>query len=212
MNIAYIYKSVESVPDICSIEHLPLSNHLWKEQYPAAIFSCAGIFAVEGEGICVALTSDEHPVRAEYCHRDDPVYLDSCMEFFFRPFEDDERYINIEVNPYPVCLSEIGTGRHDRRLLRDVTDIAPEVSRIETVGGWGVLIFVPEQLISEAYGRAFSVSELEYIYANFYKCGEKTEAPHFYSAFEVKTATPDFHRPEYFEKIYFRLNERIENQ
>ena len=39
--------------------------------------------------------------------------------------------------------------------------------------------------------------------ANFYKCGDETQKPHYLSWNPVKTSKPDFHRPEYFGKLIF---------
>ncbi|MDU5344496.1 MAG: carbohydrate-binding family 9-like protein, partial [Prevotella bivia] len=39
--------------------------------------------------------------------------------------------------------------------------------------------------------------------ANFYKCGDKTDQPHFLSWQKVDLPKPDFHRPEFFGTIIF---------
>ncbi len=38
--------------------------------------------------------------------------------------------------------------------------------------------------------------------ANFYKCGDETEFPH-YGAWSLRDGGPDFHRPEFFGSIVF---------
>jgi hypothetical protein len=40
--------------------------------------------------------------------------------------------------------------------------------------------------------------------ANFYKCGDDTSKRHYLSWNPVKTAKPDFHRPEYFGILNFQ--------
>jgi hypothetical protein len=39
--------------------------------------------------------------------------------------------------------------------------------------------------------------------ANFYKCGDETETPHFGAWSPVQTPQPDFHRPEFFGRLVF---------
>ncbi|MCK7480493.1 MAG: carbohydrate-binding family 9-like protein [Candidatus Moduliflexus flocculans] len=39
--------------------------------------------------------------------------------------------------------------------------------------------------------------------ANFYKCGDETEFPHYGAWSPVETPAPDFHRPEFFGEIVF---------
>ena len=41
------------------------------------------------------------------------------------------------------------------------------------------------------------------ICGNFYKCGDETVQPHYYSWNPVELVDPDFHRSEFFGKLYF---------
>ncbi len=193
----------DSLPELSELGFMELSNHLWGEDYPHFFSSRASISAVKNKGFFAVMISDEPCPKAVYTKKDDPVYKDSCMEFFFQPFADDARYMNFEINPNGACLSEIGTQRSDRKFIKEITAVEPEITVLHVDNGWGVSLFIPEQLVSQAFGRKFSLSETGYIRANFYKCGEETDSPHFSSAFFVGTSKPDFHRPEYFEKLYF---------
>lgn len=181
-----------------------LENHLWSNEYPCFIACRAGLFAVKNEGVFVRLEADEPCPRAVFENRDDPVYNDSCMEFFFQPFADDERYINFEINPNGAFLCAVGEGREDRVFLSGLSSCNPVVNAKITPDGWSAELFIPEQLVSDVFGKSFSVADADYIRANFYKCGDLTEQPHYSSLFPVETAMPDFHRPEYFQKILFR--------
>ncbi len=161
------------------------------------------MYVVEDKGVFVRFEADEPCPRAVFENRDDPVYNDSCMEFFFQPFADDERYVNFEINPKGAFLCAVGKSRNDRLLLSELSSCSPDVSAQTTPEGWSAELFVPEQLITDVFGKKFSVAQTKYIRANFYKCGDLTEQPHYASLFPVKTPLPDFHRPEYFRKIYF---------
>ena len=192
----------DSISEVSKLNFIPLSHHLWGEDYPCFFESRAGVCLIKNKGVYVVMMSDEPCPRAVYTKRDDPIYKDSCLEFFFQPFADDERYINFEINPNGAYLSEVGTQRYDRKFIAQITESEPVVKVVDTPIGWGVSLFVPEQLISDVFGKKFSTADSAYIRANFYKCGEETDYPHFSSAFFVNTPTPDFHRPEYFGKIY----------
>jgi len=180
-----------------------LENHLWRDEYPCFIPCRAGLYAVCGEGLFVRFEADEPCPRAVFENRDDPVYNDSCVEFFFQPFADDERYINFEINPKGAFLCAVGKDRFERVFLSNLSGCNPVVNGHIDSDGWSAELFIPEQLISDVYGKNFSVSDVEYIRSNFYKCGDLTEQPHYASMFCVETAAPDFHRPEFFQKIYF---------
>lgn len=198
----YKIKFFEKIPDLSQLEFVSLSNHLWSEDYPCFFASRASVSAVKNSGLYVVMISDEPCYKAVYTKRDEPIYKDSCLEFFCRPFADDTRYFNFEINPNGAYLSEIGSSRGDRKFIKELTDAEPSVEVLSVSDGWGVSLFIPEQLISEAFGKEFSMDKTEYLSVNFYKCGEETDSPHFSSAFFVDTPAPDFHRPEYFGKLH----------
>ena len=158
-----------------------LDNHLWKNDYPTFWRASVQLCASENKGIYVRLLSDESPVKAVFKNRDEPVYLDSCMELFFQPFSDDLRYINIEINPNCAYLSAIGADRNNRTSVSELTDLQYSVKIIPVETGWGVELFIPEELISSVFSRKF-VSDGE-IKANVYKCGDETAFPHYSSLF-----------------------------
>lgn len=190
-------------PDVSELEFYPLGYHLWYDEYPA-FYSCkVAVCGVLQAGILVHFEVDEPSPRAVFTHRDDPVYNDSCVEFFFQPFADDEQYINFEINPNGAYLCAVGKDRYNRVFLREKSACEPEVNACISNSGWRAELFIPEQLVSDIFGRSFSVADTEYIRANCYKCGDLTPSPHYASLFPVDTPTPDYHRPEFFGKISF---------
>ena len=204
MKEAYIYSVY---PETAELDFSALGCHLWRDEYPA-FYSCrVAVCGVLQEGILVCLEADEPSPRAVFTGRDEPVWNDSCMEFFFQPFVDDERYINFEINPNGACLCAVGCGRNDRVFLRELSSLAPEVKAQVSERGWKAELFIPEQLISDVFGRAFSVANTEYIRANCYKCGDLTPSPHYASLFPIDTPNPDYHRPEFFSKIFFKTSD-----
>lgn len=169
--------------------------------------SYAAMFAVEDEGIHALLWSFEDNIRCECTKRDDPVYTDSCLELFLMPVSGDERYVNFEVNPKGVYLSQIGTCRADRVFIKKLTDLEPVIHPMEIKEdgrkAWGYEIILSEEFISALYQTDFRIAEAT-IKGNFYKCADGADLPHYGSYFPIKTETPDFHRPEFFGKIIFR--------
>lgn len=175
----------------------------WPEAYPYApsvVFYIARSgdmlfikYAVRGEGI----------VRAVYAGDNDPVWEDSCVEFFVK-LPDAAEYCNFEFNATGACKASHGAGRSGR------TDFGPEamsrIIRVPSLGrepfgrrevlSWELVVGIPIPLF--AGGGKGVPGELA---ANFYKCGDKTAVPHFLSWSPVDTPEPDFHRPEFFGKI-----------
>lgn len=201
--IAPIFKSAEEAKDlpVAAIDSFAWDVNGCKPE------SYASVFAVENEGIHAILWSFEEDIRCECTKRDDPVYTDSCLELFLMPVSGDERYINFEVNPKGVYLSQIGTCREDRVFIRELTSLEPTIHPLEieedVKKAWGYEIIIPESFISDLYQTDFKITEAT-IKGNFYKCADGAEYPHYGSHFPVRTENPDFHRPEFFGKITFR--------
>ena len=202
--IAPIFKSAADAKDfpVAAID----SFHWEKDGYSRPE-SYAAVFGVEGEGIHAVLWSFEDNLRIECQKRDDPVYTDSCLEFFIAPVEGDKRYVNFEVNPKGVYLSQIGEIRENRRFIKEFTDLEPVIKTItvEENGktAWGYEIILPCEFISALYGVDFRIEECT-VKGNFYKCADSSVTPHYGAHFPVTTAALGFHNPDCFGNIIFR--------
>ena len=135
-------------------------------------------------------------VRALCRNDQEPVWQDSCVEFFVK--QGDE-YRNFEFNSLGVCLSAIGNGRHARKPLDEAN--LKQVFRLPSLkidslpdedkpSDWSLTVAIPLGLIGLEAGDTFM--------ANFYKCGDETKVPHYISWSPIGTQSPDFHRPEFF--------------
>ena len=138
-------------------------------------------------------------IRAEGKHDQDPVYQDSCVEFFV---QIGDKYRNFEFNCLGTCLSAIGPERNSRERLD-----AENLSRIIRFSSfdpknppaegalydWSLTVGIPLDLIQLTPGSKFR--------CNFYKCGDKTKIPHYVSWSPIHIPAPDFHRPEYFGEL-----------
>ncbi len=155
---------------------------------------------VKNEGIFVRMQSNETELRAVCTKRDENVWEDSCLEFFFSPCES-AGYLNTEMNPNGAFLTQTGKDRYNRRFLKELTLLSPLVHAGRGKNGWGVELFIPCGVFEEAFGVRFDAAPGVYS-GNFYKCGDKTEKPHYGSFSPMrKELTLGFHDPEYFATI-----------
>ncbi|MBR1928335.1 MAG: hypothetical protein IJ834_01150 [Paludibacteraceae bacterium] len=146
-------------------------------------------------------------LKAIYTHDGDAVFNDSCVEFFCK-LPDSERYYNLEFNA-------IGTARCASRISRNESvevfseEQYKQIERYSSLGRrpfceidgqfvWDLCVAIPLPLLGIDNAHL-----PEYIEGNFYKCADDTSAKHYLSWSAIKTAQPDFHRPEFFGKIYF---------
>lgn len=159
----------------------------------------------KNSGIYLKMRTDETNLRAVCKKRDEPVWQDSCMEFFISAVEGREEYINFEMNSTGAYLTEFGKGKTDRVFLKTLTKIEAEVRTTISEKGWSLDLFVPCELISEAYRTDFNAGPCA-MKGNFYKCGDETEKIHYDSYTEMTTLPPGFHNPECFAVI--KINER----
>lgn len=160
-------------------------------------------------GFHVYLISYEKEIMATCKNMNDPVYRDSCMEFFFKPNpENDGRYMNFEINPFGTLNLGIGKDRFDRNKITDVLseifNIYPSVTKIslQNFSGpfWYIRYLIPFDFIESRYGKLSFRSGMK-MTGNFYKCAEDTAYPHFGCWSKVISKTPDFHRPECFGSL-----------
>ncbi len=198
MKKQYRTYSFEKEPswDIVPEGRLDFSNWESEIHYETAFRLCF----VRGEGIYLRMKTNETDIRAVNTARDENIWEDSCMEFFLCPFEHREEYLNFEMNSKGAWLCQFGKGKYDRVFLSTLTDREADVKATVTDEGWSLELFVPCELISEAFGEAFT-AEACTLKGNFYKCGDLTSRPHYDSYAKMTTLPPGFHNPECFAQI-----------
>lgn len=149
----------------------------------------------------------EKNIRAIWINDQDPVWTDSCVEFFFRP-ADADFYYNFEFNCIGTCLATRRKGRNEA-IVPLSTEQMNAIGRFPSLGTepfeeksglteWKLTVEIPLEIIglnSENLDQKAS--------ANFYKCGDETQFPHYLSWNHIQTEKPDFHRPEFFGEILF---------
>ena len=173
----------------------------WLEGY--APRATAQLVYMEGEAFILRMTCREDAPRAVCTEYNQPVYTDSCLEFFAIWDNASDRYVNMEMNARGTLLSNIGAGRHDRTPIKDICGGIFPVEGQTADGTWSVTATVSLSMLASLYGTdaatlAGKLTEDYTFRGNFYKCGDGTEIPHYGMWNPVGTENPDFHRPEFF--------------
>lgn len=153
---------------------------------------------------------EEKRVRVRYTKFQDPVYKDSCVEFFVDMFPAKRLgYVNFEMNAAGTLLAAFGPDRNHRTPLwpEDLAGLAVDAMIPGPVDGeygadaWTLEYRVPTGLFRSLYGE--DITPGHRAAANFYKCGDETDVPHYGAWSPVGTPSPDFHRPEFFGELVF---------
>ena len=153
------------------------------------------------QALYVRLSAQEEQIRAELTGKLDEICEDSCLEFFFCPTENDPRYFNIECNPNG-CLY-LGFGSNIEELIRLIPEkpsIQPIAKRIP--GGWETVYAIPYSFI-RSFFPGFSPVSGSTMRANFHKCGDKTEVPHYLCWNLLPGQELTFHKQDAFGLIHF---------
>lgn len=174
--VQYTIARVDGNIDWASIPELSLDNIQWEPDQGVRAY---GQLCHDDNALYVHLRAVESNIRAEYTEQFSPVYQDSCLEFFFQ-LEGYDRYMNFEINPNGCLYVGIGHERADSAPL-DITDDLTELFDIrsgKTDDGWEVYYTIPLSFLQEYYPDC---SLAGILYANVYKCGDKTNHKHYLS-------------------------------
>ena len=191
----YTIKKVSDAIDWTQIPALDVDNYLWCEELDIKMQSQ---ICYSEKGLHVHLRAWEKDIRAELTEPMSMVCEDSCMEFFFRPDENDLRYFNFEMNP--LGFTYIGFGHSMKDLIR--LALQDEQGMLQkkwnyTEDGWEVFYTFPVEVI-RVFFPGYALKSGMKIYANSYKCGDETVKPHFIAWNPVDVVLPSFHEPEHF--------------
>ena len=156
----------------------------------------------------------EREILGTHLNDEESVYQDSCVEFFFSP-EETDYYYNFEFSCLGTALACVGPDRRNRESIGSeaLNSIRrfPSLDRRpihrfnkgnpETPLSWSLTVVIP----ASAFVRD-SITDFKDLNgrANFYKCGDNLERPHYLSWNPIDTPAPDYHRPEYFGRISFQ--------
>jgi hypothetical protein len=182
-----------------SVEKAEIDTPQWVKP-PEGLAAFARL-CYDRKNLKVSLRAREKNIRSRISGLTGMVCNDSCLEFFFSPLEGDLRYFNFEFNPQGAMYLGYGTDRHHSYRLyipesRELFSVVPFAAE----GEWGVDFSVPVSFIN-VYLPSFVPERGRAFRANFYKCGDETEVPHYLAWNTVESPEPDFHRPECFGRI-----------
>lgn len=185
-------------PDWSEISAVQLQSQKWTAV--ADILPAAQV-AWDEDKLYLRMTTVEKDILCRYEEFTDPVCEDSCLEFFFCPEAGLQQYFNFECNPNGAMYVGYGIDRANRcRLYRTDWRELLQLQTFRTENGWGLEMAIPADFL-RIFAPGFSLKEGATIRANFYKCGDCTAQPHYISWNEVRSDTPDFHRPESFGQL-----------
>ncbi|MFP3090549.1 carbohydrate-binding family 9-like protein [Treponema sp. TIM-1] len=189
----------EGIPPWDSLEKAEITIPQWI--MPPEGLAAFARLCYDQEKLKLRLQAQEKKILSRFSGLTDMVCNDSCLEFFFSPVEGDLRYFNFEFNPRGSLYLGYGVDRdHSHRLYIPEYRELFAVSPFSVAGGWGIDFSIPLTFI-RIYAPAFTLETGRAFRANFYKCGDETEVPHYLVWNTVESPVPDFHRPECFGKI-----------
>lgn len=192
-----IVKKPENL-DWSKVPVAPIDNHLWLDKID---IECTAQVCYDEKALYVRMTAKEANIRSEETGVQGMPCRDSCLEFFFRPFADSMRYINIELNPG--CCMWLGYRNEANELIRIEEPSSILGAKAErTADGWEVTYCVPEALIAK-YFDGFKFESGKQMPANFYKCGDLTVKKHYIAWNKIEQDEPAFHVPEWFGDVSF---------
>lgn len=185
---------VEKEIDFSRAEKAMISHYKWTEGYAPEAY--AQLICILGRGFALRMTAVEANPKALYTKFEEPVYKDSCLEFFVSFNNANNKYMNFEMNSNGAFLAAVRTERANKTSIKMLAPL-PKVKAEKTENSWSVEVFFSNDFIGKTFGK-FSFDRGETFKGNFYKCGDETEIPHFGMWAPIENEKPDFHRPEFF--------------
>ncbi len=145
----------------------------------------------------------EKSIRAHYTVTNEPVYEDSCVEFFIS--FDDSGYYNLEVNSLGTCLMGFGKDKIGRQLLpaKIIEKIKSQTvinRNSDACIEWEITLLIPMEMF---YHHTIASLTGKNCRANFYKCGDQLPQPHFICWNPIEAPEPNFHLSQFFGTITF---------
>jgi hypothetical protein len=208
INIPYLngfddLRSVDTVSQVLDgherrrIQYAPWANG---EEMPKASFA----LAYGKDEIYLKYYVTERTLKAEYSKFNDPVFEDSCVEFFIA-FDEDASYYNLEFNCMGTCRVQYGAHKTGRTflpvsLLKTIKHQTLVRSTVADEIQWELTLCIPKTVFK--FHPALSL-ERSTAKVNFYKCGDGLPQPHFLCWNKIEAKKPEFHLSRFFKEITF---------
>ncbi len=213
MKMKYLVKKIDdnlktSIDEMqfSEIESIHINNYLWMNNNYNPNVEAKVCYSAKN--IFVYFKVFEKEITATYTNINDPVYKNSCVEFFVNLFpEMTDKYFNFEMNAIGTIY--VGFGSIGKRKILPIEDIKlvkvfstltkPFVGQIEN-DFWEIKLSIPINLLEKYYKQKF---ESNPAIANFYKCGDATKYEHYGCWNLINSEKPNFHLPKYFGDLLF---------
>lgn len=200
---AFKVPSVEGFDELDKFAKAEVDQVGWPDSFPYAPEVKLAV-AHTDDRLLIRFDVTEDNVKATVTENNGPVCTDSCCEFFVQ-IPGDDHYFNFETNCIGTCLAsrrlsisdyeDFDEGKMAKVIRR--TSLPRETVDIKGRTSWWLELEVPFEVLGLD-------SCPETLMANFYKCGDKTDKPHYLSWNKVGTPKPNFHTPEFFREISLR--------
>lgn len=200
---AYVVKNYDTKMDVIWAEVPKANIDTYKWVNSVRFTAYAQLVYIEDYGFLCRMTCMETNPLTKYTQFGDPVYLDSCMEFFAA--WDNQSYINFESNSIGAMCAQFGATNKNRKPLTDYLTMSEMFQMNPSVEAdrWTLTMDIPLSKLQKIYGNSLSADTFVSGYTfkgNFYKIGSDavTGVRHYGMWNEVGGTTPNFHQPAYF--------------
>lgn len=204
---------------------LNYEKEIWKDTEPIVLKNYMGKYPEHFPNVSVKLRYNynyiyvffkvtDKNIRSVAVNNFDPVFEDSCVEFFFAPDKENaDTYFNLEVN----CSGKVLFGYRLNKLQKSTRISADEIEQLNVLATfqdkqileeiketteWAVQYKIPFTLIEKYLGKKIRDNLKEWR-CNFYKCADMSSTPHWLTWNKVDYREPNFHLPEYFGSLLF---------
>lgn len=190
-----------------AVKPVPIACCNWPKQYPYAPRTDFRMFHT-GDRLWLRFDVAENYTKAEVTRDNGRVWTDSCVEFFIAP--DDTGYYNFETT----CAGRLLLAFRKEREFPTHADAAVlnTVLRFPSLGTvpfaertgdirWSLTLAIPPQALFRHRLASWSGVAAS---MNLYKCGDELSHPHFLSWRPIDHPKPDFHLPQFFERVEFK--------
>lgn len=192
----------------------PLTLEYYMGDEPAHQPKVQAKIAYDDKAVYVIWRVEDQYVLARRTKHQQPVCLDSCVEFFFTPAAGDPRpvgYFNLETSCsgimwFSANFRDRKGGQLPPEDLAQVTiasslkgPIDPEIAKPTT---WTLEYKIPISLLQK-YAEVARPAPGVAWRANFYKCADETSHPHWLTWSPVTWVAPAFHIPKFFGELVF---------
>jgi hypothetical protein len=188
---------------LCGYKPNGLDFELWpgNESKPEVDF----YIAYGTDAIFLKFSVKETYFRAIYQQTNQPVYKDSCVEFFIS-FDNGNNYYNLEFNALGTAYAAYGSPGERALLdaaLVETINFSAQHKIVEDAllpHEWELTLTIPFNLFCK---HNITTLKDKSARANFYKCGDDLPEPHFLCWNNIIAETPNFHLPQYFGQLNF---------